>query len=138
MNRVARWVLALAVLQGGASVASADDLTGADKFLCAPMIANTCYPDEGCEPKGPWAANLPFFIEVDLKAKRLSTTEASGLNRATDIKNLLREDGLIILQGYQMRRAFSFVITEASGIATVSVSGDDEGVVVFGACTPKP
>jgi len=137
MSRVTRWIVALAVLQTGA-LASADDLTGSDKFLCAPMAANTCWPDEGCEQKGPWALNMPMFIEVNLRTKRLSTTEASGLNRATDIKNLLREEGLIVLQGYQTRRAFSIVITEESGIATFSVAGDDEGAVVFGACTPQP
>ena len=67
----------------------------------------------------------------------MSTTEASGLNRETEIKHLLREDGLIVLQGYQLRRAFSMVITEETGILTFSVAGEDTGAVIFGACTPK-
>jgi len=138
MNRVMRLIPLLALLFLGTSTAPADDVTGAEKLLCAPMVANVCRPDETCEQMGPWAANVPMFIEVDLKAKRLSTTEASGLNRATDIRSFVQEDGLMVVQGFQKRRAFSIVITEESGIATFSVAGDDEGAVVFGACTPLP
>jgi hypothetical protein len=138
MNRATRWIPALTILLAATSLVSADDLTGSDEFLCTPMMANACDPDEGCAQKAPWTLNVPLFIEVDLKGKKMSTTEASGLNRATEIKNLLREDGLIVLQGYQERRAFSMVISEETGMLTFSVSSEDQGAVIFGACTPKP
>jgi hypothetical protein len=138
MNRTIRWIFALMILLVGASLASADDLTGSDVLLCSPVMANACGPDEGCAQKTPWSLNVPLFIEVDLANRSMKTTEASGLNRATEINNLLREDGLIVLQGYQMRRAFSIVITEETGFLTFSVSGEDRGAVIFGACTPKP
>jgi hypothetical protein len=121
-----------------ASLVSADDLTGSDQILCTPMVANACESDAGCEQMAPWALNIPLFIEVDLKGKKMSTTEASGLNRETEIKNFLREDGLIVLQGYQMRRAFSIVINEETGLSTFWVSSENAGAVIFGACTPKP
>lgn len=138
MIRVMRVMLGLAVLLAGAPGVSADNLTGSDNFLCSPMMANACDPDEGCAHKTPWALNVPMFIELDLKSKAMRTTEASGLNRKTEIKHFLREDGLIVLQGYQLRRAFSIVITEETGFLTFSVSGEDRGAVIFGACTPKP
>jgi len=138
MSRIKRWVPALTILMAATSLVSADDLTGSDLFLCSPMVANACRPDEGCEQKAPWNLNVPLFIELDLKGKKISTTAASGLNRETAINNLLREDGLIVLQGYQQRRAFSMVIVEETGMLTFSVSSEDQGAVIFGACTPKP
>ena len=137
MNRATRWVPALTILLVATSLVSADDLTGSDRLLCTPMVANACEPDGGCEQRAPWALNIPLFIEVDLKGKQMSTTEASGLNRKTEINNSLRENGLIVLQGYQQRRAFSMVIVEETGILTFSVSSENEGAVIFGACTPK-
>jgi hypothetical protein len=138
MNRILRSIFALAILLPAASVVSADDLTGSDELLCTPVTANACDPEEGCAQKTPWSLNVPMFIEIDLASKSMKTTEASGLNRATEINNYLREDGLIVLQGYQTRRAFSIVITEETGFLTFSVSGEDRGAVIFGACTPRP
>ena len=75
---------------------------------------------------------------MDLAAKTLSTTAASGENRSTPIKNLEREEGMIILQGYENGRAFSFVIAEEDGMASIAVARDGLSVAVFGACTPMP
>ena len=91
-----------------------------------------------CSNEPPWKLDIPQFIEVDLDERTLSTTEASGENRSTPIKNLEREEGLIILQGYEKGRAFSFVIAEEDGMASIAVARDGLNVAVFGACTPMP
>ena len=85
-----------------------------------------------------WILNIPQFIEVDLNERTLSTTAASGELRSTRIKNLEREDGVIVVQGFEQGRAFSFLITEETGMASIAVARDGLGVVVFGACTPMP
>ena len=115
---------------------SADDLTGVKAFLCTAATVNQCSSDGECTSGAAWNLNIPQFIEVDLARKTLSTTKASGENRTTPIKNLERDNGLIILQGAEAGRAFSWVITEETGLATISVAIDGRGVVVFGACTP--
>jgi hypothetical protein len=92
----------------------------------------------GCVTETPWNLNIPEFIEIDLKAKTFATTKASGENRMTPIRSLAREEGLIILQGYEAGRAFSFVIHEQSGMASVAVARDGITVSVFGVCTPMP
>lgn len=132
-----RWTLVLlvaAVLATGR--VAADDLTGADRFLCAAVEANVCTMEGDCENAPPWRFNIPQFIVVDLEAKKLATTEASGENRETPIKNLEREAGLIFLQGVEGGRAFSFVIAEEDGTASIAVARDGVTVSVFGACTP--
>jgi hypothetical protein len=119
-----------------ARVAWADDLTGSTRFLCAAIQATVCVEDGECAVDLPWNVNIPQFIEVDLEARRLSTTEASGEDRTTSIEHLSREDGTIVFHGFEMGRAFSWVISEWAGHVTAAVAADGVAVSVFGVCTP--
>ena len=85
--------------------AAADDLTGEQVLLCTAVQVTICSYDGDCAIEPPWNVNIPQFVEVNLKDKKLATTKASGENRATPIKNLLRENGLIYLQGIEGGRA---------------------------------
>jgi hypothetical protein len=114
----------------------ADDLSDSNRFLCAPVQATVCFEDGECVVDLPSNLNIPEFVEVDLAAKRLSTTAASGQNRTTPIAHVGREDGNIFLQGFEMGRAFSWVINEQTGQVTVAVAFEGTSVAVFGACTP--
>jgi len=116
--------------------AAADDLTGQQEFLCTPVQVNVCTDDGKCVSSNPWDLNIPQFIDVNLKDKKLSTTKASGENRSTPIRNQLNEGGFLYLQGVEGGRAFSFVIEESSGFASIAVVTDGRTVTVFGACTP--
>ncbi len=116
----------------------ADDLKGASRLLCTAVQATACQEDGDCAVDLPWNLNVPQFIEVDLAGKSLSTTKASAENRATPIAHLTREAGLIVLQGFEKGRAFSWVISEDTGRAAVAVATDGKAVAVFGACTPMP
>ena len=136
--RRATWIaLALAVALSAAGV-WADDLRGTNQFLCTSVQATRCAEGGDCVVDLPWNLNVPQFIEVNLDAKRLATTKASGENRATPITHLTREGGLIVLQGLENGRAFSFVITEETGRLAVAVATEGKAVAVFGACTPLP
>jgi hypothetical protein len=117
---------------------AADDLTGADRFLCASGEVTVCAMDGECTTGPPWEFNVPDFIEVDLEAGLLKTTEASEENRQTPITRIIREDGLIVLQGLEMGRAFSFNIEEASGTMTAVAARNGLFVGAFGVCTPLP
>jgi hypothetical protein len=121
-----------------APIAGADDLTGQDRILCAAVEVTRCLESGTCTSELPWNLNIPQFIEIDLKAKTFSTTRASGENRATAIRTLIREDELLVLQGFEAGRAFSFVIHEPSGMASVAVARDGLTVSIFGSCTPMP
>jgi hypothetical protein len=118
------------------TLAPADALGDAKTVLCTASIATICLDDGECETGPPWNWNIPQFIEVHLDAKQLRTTRASGENRATAIRNMVREDGQIYLQGVEMGRAFSFVISEGTGDASFAVAREGLTVGAFGACTP--
>ena len=128
-------VTAMLLAAGGSAAVRADNLIGVDSLLCTAVQATGCHDDGACESDLPWNLNVPQFIQIDLKAKRLQTTKASGENRSTPIEFLKREGGLIVLQGFERGRAFSFVIEEATGMASVAVAAPGRAVVVFGACT---
>ena len=116
----------------------ADDLTGSNQILCSAVEVTVCTALGECASEPPWNLNVPQFIEVDLENKKLSTTEASGENRSTPIKNLERDGDLIFLQGVEGGRAFSFVIAESDGLVSIAVARDGLSVSVFGSCTPMP
>lgn len=136
--RVFGMTVALLTLGLAASPAGADDLAGASRCLCASVQATQCLEGGACTIDVPWNFNVPEFIEVDFSAKTLSTTKASGENRATPISHLSRADGLIVLQGFEKGRAFSLVITEATGRLSAAVATEGRSVAVFGSCTPLP
>jgi len=139
MLRKALTVCSLIVLPllAASPVALADDLTGASRFLCSVVTVGRCDAD-GCTDDTPDGALIPQFVIVDLGAKLLSTTPASGENRSTPIESLRREGGLIVLQGLQNGRAFSFVIGEKSGSASVAIAREELVLAVSAACTPVP
>ena len=132
------WYLALAGSLAWAVPAPADDLTGAEQLLCVTIEVTACSEESQCEAVSSEELNVPRFLKVDLANRQLSTTEASGENSQTRVEHLRREDGLIVLQGVERARAFSIMISEASGKLTASVARENLGVVVFGACTPAP
>jgi hypothetical protein len=133
-NFVAGGALAVA-LAFAASPARADDLTGVNRFLCASVQATRC-TEQDCLVAAPWEWNIPEFIQVDLDSKTLSTTKASGSFRKTPIKHIERDNGLIFLQGVEGGRAFSFVITQQTGFASVAVAREGITLGVFATCTP--
>ena len=76
---------------------------------------------------------LPRFIRVDFATQQLSGV-VEGEKVVSAIKNRQQLDGMLILQGTENGRAWSVAINEKSGAMTLTVSGDQVGFVVFGAC----
>jgi hypothetical protein len=129
-------LLAFAVVLPAAAMA--DDLTNSGAFLCAAQSASVCTPEGECVSGTPGSWNIPQFILVDLDAKRLATTKASGQRRSTPIANTQRKDGVLFVQGIEMGRAFSIQIDEETGDLSAAVAREGLVVAVFGACTPTP
>jgi hypothetical protein len=130
-------ILATVVIVTVSPSLRADDVTGADRILCASIEATRCDLD-GCVTQDPVLWNIPQFLEIDLTARRLQTTAASGQNRATPIATLVRDNGHLYIQGLEGGRAFSLVIHEASGELNAAVAASGTSTAVFAACTPLP
>jgi hypothetical protein len=79
---------------------------------------------------------MPDFLRLDLRARVVTSTETAPEERVTEIQTLVRENGTIVLQGRQGERAFSWLIVEATGEGTLTMSTPGEGVTIFTLCTP--
>jgi hypothetical protein len=113
-----------------------EDLTDAEKLLCAGVQATYCDTSGECEIGMPWLWNMPNFIEIHLDDRLMRTTEAAHRPRQTPIRTLERSDGEIYLQGVENGRAFSIVIDELTGVASIAIAADGLTVSVFASCTP--
>ena len=113
----------------------ADDISGSDSLLCYGLSAARCEIGEACEAVAPWQLNLPDFVKLDLRGKRIQTTAASAEDRETPLQSVQRDNGAILIHGAQGERAFSWLIDEMSGDGTLSVAGHGQGVTVFTVCT---
>jgi hypothetical protein len=113
----------------------ADDVAGSDSLLCYGLSAARCETGEACESVAPWKLNIPDFVKLDLKAKRIQTTATSNEKRETPLQTVQRANGMISIQGSQGERLFSWLISEASGEGTLSVAAQGQGVTVFTVCT---
>jgi hypothetical protein len=127
-------VIAIAgVLAGG--LVQADDLTGVNEMICAAAQVQICIENDTCYAAAPAELGIPDFVVIDIKKKTVSTTKSSDQNRSSPFTAVMKNEGMIYLQGIEDERAFSFVIDEASGRMTVAVARDGISVIVFGACT---
>ena len=114
----------------------ADDVTGSDSLLCYGLSAARCETGEACQAVEPWKLNIPDFVKLDLKGKRIATTATSNEKRETPLQTVQRMNGTILIQGSQGDRLFSWLISETSGEGTLSVAAQGQGVTVFTVCTP--
>lgn len=127
------YIFCSGLLIGG--IASAENLEDVDEMVCAAGHAQICLETGDCYSTTPWELAMPDFVVIDLKKKTISTTKASQLNRVTEFTGVEKVDGLIVMQGIEYGRAFSFVIDELTGRMTVAIALDGMSVTVFGACT---
>jgi hypothetical protein len=130
MNKV---TVALVGFLAGGSV-FADNLEGVDELVCATAQVQICIENDTCHAASASELNMPDFVVIDLRKKKISTTKASNENRSTPFTTVEKRDGLIFLQGIEGERAFSFVIDVASGKISAAISSDGISISVFGAC----
>lgn len=119
-----------------AGPAVADDVTGKSKLLCTTVQATECFADGACIPGPPENWNLPRFTKVDFDQMTLTTTEASGENRSTSIERIESEGDDIFAQGAEDGRAFSIVLDQDAGTASVAIAFDGSVLAAFAVCTP--
>jgi hypothetical protein len=119
------------------SKAAAADFDASAPLLCAFSRAVDCNSENGCGDTTIKTLDLPPFFKVDFKNKLITDVEAIGgriPQKKTPIRTLQPMDGMIVLQGIELR-GWTMLISEKSGIMTLTASDDDEAFVLFGVCT---
>ncbi len=116
------------------TVVLAGDITDSDELLCYGWSAARCDTEAECEVTAPWRLNMPDFIKVDLDNELVTTTGGEVEQRETPLSSVSRDQGLLIMQGQQEGRVFSWIITEMTGEGTLTVGTPGEGITVFTVC----
>jgi len=119
--------------------AMADDFDGSKPLTCASIFSAECNAgDQECTTGAPWMINFPVFMEVDFKAKKVSTTKLHESPRISPISNVVKlKNGHTAIQGIDDEFLWGMLIAEETGSMTLTISGEDTGFIVFGACLPK-
>jgi hypothetical protein len=119
--------------------ATADDFDGSKPLTCASIYSAECNAgDQTCITGAPWMINFPVFIEVDFKEKTVSTTKLHENPRVSVINNIGKvKDGHTAIQGIDDDFIWSMLIAEETGSMTLTISGEDTGYIIFGACHPR-
>jgi hypothetical protein len=125
-------IFTVLLLTGASLSAQAADFDGSAPIYCALTKVLECQGSKGCEYVFPEEVFLPGFIRIDFQ-KSLVTAKRGEEVLTTGIKNVLHQDGNIILQGLE-HRAWSLMIGEKTGRLTLAVAGEDDGFVIFGSC----
>lgn len=121
-----------AALCAAAMPVLAADFDGSKPLICSAIEAHDCELGISCLRAVPEDLNVPQFIRMNFTDKTLS---ARG--RTSQMQGFQRSAGMLILQGFENNRAFSITINEQSGKLVGAIAADEEGYMIFGACTPQ-
>jgi hypothetical protein len=132
IGKSAALVVVMLVAPLGVSLAA--DFDGSKKLRCVPTDASECAGAGECKRVTVEEINIPKWITVDAKKKKLSGTDSDGEEESTAIDSVKVNDGQTILQGAEGGRAWSMVIDQTTGDMTIAIAGDETGFVLFGVC----
>jgi hypothetical protein len=105
---------------------------GSVALVCAAIAVTECGAEGECrQHRRVESVNIPSIWRVDAKRMKVHYPE---LNRESTIRNVDHGNGLLLLNGADSRYGWVVVIHEESGRMSASVSGHDEGYVIFGQC----
>lgn len=135
MNKAKKMILLVLFIFFLPLTSIAGDFDGTKPLICAVLEDFDCIPGDECVSGTAESINIPQFLKIDFEEKVITGKRGGGKIRSTTVKNMERVDGKMILQGIQNGKAWSMVITEATGKMTVTAADDQVGFVVFGACT---
>jgi hypothetical protein len=116
------------------SLAAAADFDSSRDLLCVPTDAVQCEGAGDCKRVTVEEVNLPRFVNIDFKKKRLRGSILGGEEQTTAIGNVQSDSGRTILQGAENGRGWSMTIDHATGDMSVAIAGDDIGFILFGVC----
>jgi hypothetical protein len=115
-------------------MAAPDPGSQADQYVCSLTKGIECDGDLNCGPPAPQQPK-PTFIHLDLDDNQvtlLAPPERRG--EVTQIGDMKREDGQLILSGIEAGRGWSLNMSESTGNMSITINFGDAAWIVFGQC----
>ena len=124
--------------------ASAGDFDGSKALLCSCIRVIQCLPDGSSLQVTPEEIYLPQFLSLDFEKKTISAPQWGETHSPSRIKNMEHIDGKLMLQGAEDGvkdvhdgLGWTIAISKETGKMVITGSGEQMGIVVFGACIPR-
>ena len=124
--------------------ASAEDFDGSKDLMCACIRVIQCGPDGNCVQVTPEEIFIPQFMSMNFEQKTISAPQWGEDQPPSRIKNLEHIDGKLMLQGAEDGvkdvhdgLGWTIAISEETGKMVITGSGEQMGIVIFGACIPR-
>jgi hypothetical protein len=106
-------------------------------FLCAAMELQACIPGGSCDPQDADDMDAPRFLNVSVADKKITGTRPSGADVDAPIEVIRHSHDLMFLQGSQETFSWTMTIGEKDGKMVLTMADNEDGIVVFGACTNR-
>lgn len=110
--------------------------------LCSTAQVVECGTTMPCETASALSADAPLFLRLKLNEKTVETIREGDRKQTSSIRDMVRSDGLVLLQGVEPARqgersaiGWTMSIDETNGSMVITASGRDVGYTLFGACT---
>jgi hypothetical protein len=106
-------------------------------YACSVAEIFECTAVAGCQRVSAAQANLPPFVTLDVKQKRLFSGlfGGEGLFEPGDV---YEDPNVLILHGRHGLLTWSAVVNKATGQMSMSIANLDKTYAQFGSCTPQP
>ena len=115
-------------------VSGAAGVGDADQMVCSIIDVVECDTAGECVFSDAASINLPRFIKVDIKNQKLSDATVKENAKETAIRFMEKTEKKIVMQGFENARAWTLIVSKESGDFSSTISEEDYGIVVFGAC----
>lgn len=132
-RRFAASLSALAAFLAGPAIATPFD--GSQPLICAALEMYACGPGSPCEAETTDEIDAPRFLHVSVGDKKITGTRPSGGVVDAQIEVIRHSRDMMFLQGTQEAFAWNMTIGEPDGKMVLTLADNEDGVVIFGACT---
>jgi len=123
----------LAMGLGFSALVAAADFDGTQPLACTPKLTQDCKADKGCSKfvRDPSEANKPYVIQIDFAKKTVNTPYRTV---PLPIQNAATNDEQLIIQGTDMKYAWTGIVNRQTGAATITVAMRVGAIVSFAQC----
>ena len=107
-------------------------------FACSVAEIFECTPISGCQRVSAQQANLPPFVTLNVKEKRLFSGLFGGGQGLFEPGEVYEDENVLILHGRHGLLTWTSVVAKDTGQMSMSIANLGKTYAQFGSCTPQP
>jgi hypothetical protein len=111
--------------------------SAAPAYACSVAEIFECTPIAGCQRVSAQQANLPPFVTLNVREKRLFSGLFGG-EGLFDPGDAYEDENVIILHGRHALLTWTAVVAKDTGQMSMSIANLGRTYAEFGTCTPQP